>query len=140
MKLFSAASLAAFAAVSALPFCGSAVGATVTSIHGAVQINSGSGFRQVAGPAQVAPGTSVMAAPGASAEIVYSDRCRIPVRPGSVVVVSPISPCAQGQAGPDYTYNYVLGGTAAIGLGVGIWAATQNNNAVATVVSKPASP
>lgn len=142
MKSFGA-SLVAFAAVSALSFDGSAIAATLTSIQGAVKINSGSGFSQVAGATEVPPGTSVMAAPGASAEIVYPDGCRIPVRPGSVEVVSPISPCAQGQAGLDYTYYYVLGGAAAIGLGVGIWAATQNNNnnsAVATVVSKPASP
>jgi hypothetical protein len=109
--------------------------ATLASIHGAVQVNSGSGFHAVAGTAEVAPGASVMAASGASAEILYSDGCRIPVKPGAVAVVAPVSPCAQGQADPDqvpgandYTYYYVLGGVAAAaGLGVGIWALTQSH-------------
>jgi hypothetical protein len=79
--------------------------ASLDSIQGSVQVNSGSGFHQVAGAAQVAPGTSVMAAPGGSAEILYSDGCRTPVRPGSVQVVAPVSPCALGQAAPGQGFQ-----------------------------------
>jgi hypothetical protein len=99
-----AASVVSFFSFGALSFA-----ATLASIQGTIQVNSGSGFHQVAGAADVAPGTSVMAAPTSSAEIVYSDGCRTPVEPGSVVVVAPISPCAQGQTTGDYTYYYVLG-------------------------------
>jgi hypothetical protein len=53
-------------------------------------------------------GASVMAAPGASTDIVYSDGCRIPVRPGSVAAVAPIDPvgsrfrgrCGTWERGP----------------------------------------
>jgi hypothetical protein len=92
--------LAICAAVVAFSFNPSAIAATLDSIQGCVQVNSGAGFHKVAGAAQVAPGASIMADPGASAQILYSDGCRISVRPGSVAVVAPISPCAQGQAAP----------------------------------------
>jgi hypothetical protein len=93
-------SVAICAAIVAFSFGASAIAATLDSVQGTVQVNSGAGFHKVTGAAQVAPGASVMADPGASAQIRYSDGCRIPVRPGSVAVVAPISPCAQGQAAP----------------------------------------
>jgi hypothetical protein len=96
----SMSSVAFCAAIAAFSFDASAIAATLDSVQGTVQVNTGAGFHKVAGAAQVAPGTSVMADPGASAQILYSDGCRIPVRPGSVAVVAPISPCAQGQAAP----------------------------------------
>jgi hypothetical protein len=82
--------LATLATCAVLSFDASADAASLGSIQGMVQINSGSGFHQVAqvsqvaGSAELAPGNSVMVAAGASAEIRYSDDCRIPVRPGSV--------------------------------------------------------
>src|SRR5271167_2346729 len=75
--------LASLAACAVFSFGASAGAASLVSIHGAVQINSGSGFHQVAGSAELAPGNSVMVAPGASAEIRYSADCRIPVRPAA---------------------------------------------------------
>lgn len=110
---------------------------TVTSIQGPLQVNTGSGFHQVSGSAQVPAGASVMVAPGGSGEILYSDGCRIPVRPGSVTVVAPISPCAQGAASgqPDSSVGIysVLGVAAVTGAVVGIAYALRNNN-------PPASP
>jgi|SRR5580704_18527978 hypothetical protein len=85
--------LATLATCAVLSFDASADAASLGSIQGMVQINSGSGFHQVAGATEVSPGTSVMAAPGASAEIRYSDDCRIPVSSGLVEVVAPIPPC-----------------------------------------------
>lgn len=83
--------------VSMLAFDASAFAATtLTSIQGSVQVNTGSGFRPVTGSAHVTPGTSVMAAPGSSAEILYSDGCRTPVRAGAVSSVAPVPPCAEG--------------------------------------------
>jgi hypothetical protein len=101
------ASLATCAAV--FSFSASAGAASLVSIKGAVQINTGSGFHQVAqvvGSAELAPGNSVMVAAGASAEIRYSDDCRIPVRPGSVEVVARFSPCR-----PPSTVTAIQGGT-----------------------------
>jgi hypothetical protein len=100
---------ASLATCAVLSFSASAGAASLVSIKGAVQINSGSGFHQVAqvaGSAELAPGNSVMVAAGASAEIRYSDDCRIPVRPGSVEVVARFSPCR-----PPPTATAVQGGT-----------------------------
>jgi hypothetical protein len=116
-----------------------AFAATVTSIKGLLQVNTGSGFHQVSGTAQVASGGSVMVGPGGKGEILYSDGCRIPVTPGSVAVVAPVSPCAQGQGSPPDEDWYYLGGAALIagGISCAIWCG-QHNAAVATAA--PASP
>ncbi len=134
-------------------------GAAAAPIVGAFQINSGSGylnsgsgFRPVTVTTEVAAGDSVMVAPGGSAEIVYDKYCRIPVKPGRVAVVAPVSPCARGAdlgrpaafpvkaappaASEDNTGYYLLGGAAAVGLGVGIWALTKSSSSSPV----PASP
>jgi hypothetical protein len=125
------------AAVVVSSFDSSAIAAVLDSVQGIVQVNSGAGFRKVAAAAQVAPGTSIMADPGASAQIVYSDGCRIPVRPGSVAVVAPISPCAQGQAAPSQgpqtqentIYDLLAAGVVIGGsVGAGVWASQHGNN------------
>jgi hypothetical protein len=127
----------------------SAFAATVTPIKGAVQVNTGSGFRPVSGAAEVAPGTSVMVSPDGRGEIRYSDGCKTALVPGSVAVVPPVSPCAQGQAragdyrydSPDYT-GYIVTGAAAAAVGVGIYNATRNqgNNIPVFAPISPASP
>jgi hypothetical protein len=114
----------------------SAIAATLDSVQGTVQVNSGAGFHKVSGAAQVAAGASIMADPGASAQILYSDGCRIPVRPGSVAVVAPISPCALGQAGPgegpqtdNTTYDLLAAGVVIGGaVGAGVWSSQRGNN------------
>jgi hypothetical protein len=136
-------SVAICAAIVGSSFDASAIAATLDSIQGTVQVNSGAGFHKVAKPAQLAPGASIMADPGASAQILYSDGCRIPVTPGAVAVVAPVSPCAQGQAyGYDYStwlgYGLALG--AGIGIGAAIWSGHHGNNNPIVVVSAPASP
>jgi hypothetical protein len=107
------ASMRAFVTVAGFAICAAvflfdaSAGATsLVSIKGAVQINNGSGFHEVTGSAELAPGNSVMVAPGASAEIRYSDDCRIPVRPGSVEVVARLSPCR-----PPPIVTAIQGGT-----------------------------
>ena len=125
--------------------------ATVTAIEGTVQVNTGKGFHPVSGAAEVAPGSSVMVSPNGRGEIRYSDGCKTPVLPGSVAVVPPVSPCAQGQALPsdrDYpggqdSYGAYLGlGLAAAGFGAAGYAAAQNNgfNNGLNIVVPPASP
>jgi hypothetical protein len=127
----------------------SAFATTVTPIKGTVQVNTGSGFRPVSGAAEVAPGTSVMVSPNGRGEIRYSDGCKRALLPGSVAVVPPVSPCAQGQARPgDYRYDstdytgYLVTGAAAAAVGIGIYNATQNNgnNNPVIVPIAPASP
>jgi hypothetical protein len=83
-----------------------------------------------------------MADPGASAQILYSDGCWIPVKPGSVAVVAPISPCAQGQAGEDHNFATWSGIASFAGFGalVGILASTTHNNNAPIAPPSPASP
>jgi len=71
-------------------------GPLVIPMDGSLLVNSGKGFQKLAGPAQVAPGGSVMVSPGGKGEIVYTDGCRVPVSPGALAQVEPVSPCAQG--------------------------------------------
>jgi hypothetical protein len=156
--------LASFIVATSFALGTSAFAATVTPIEGAVQVNSGSGFRPLSGSAEVAPGTSVMVSPKGRGEIRYSDGCKATVRPGSVAVVAPVSPCAQGQAlsndqcllGPTQRpvnaygepiaagcvgYDgYLALGLAAAGFGVAIYEATRDHGVNANVVIAPASP
>ncbi len=113
---------------------------------GSGSVNSGHGFRPVAGATELAAGDSVIV------EIVYDEYCRIPVKPGRVAVVAHVSPCARGadlgppaafpvKAAPpapseDNTGYYLLGVAAAVGLGVGIWALTKSSSSSPA----PASP
>jgi hypothetical protein len=132
----------------------SAFGASVTAIEGSLSVNTGSGFRNLSGTTEVRAGGSVMAGPGARGEILYSDGCRIPVNPGAVSTVAPVSPCALGAdlrvpptAGyqvtptpavdPWLTYGLALG--AGIGIGCAIWCSQHGHNTV-QLVPVPVSP
>jgi hypothetical protein len=141
--------------VSMLAFDASAFAATLTSVQGPVQVSTGSGFRPISGSTQVSPGTSIMAAPGGSAEIIYSDGCRIPVKAGAVASVAPVSPCAQGTdlalppaprpvASPaEYDPGYLnyLGYGLALGAGIGIGCAIWcGHHGGTTVVTQSVSP
>jgi hypothetical protein len=115
----------------------------VSPIQGPLQVNFGNGFRPVSGPVQLQPGGSVMAGPGGSGEIRYSDGCRTPVAPGAVSIVAPVSPCAQGQAYTgtgrgDWVDTYMpypfLAGIG-VGLACSIWCRSNNTVLVTTPVS-----
>jgi hypothetical protein len=79
-----------------------AFAATVDSVKGKVLINRGEGFQQVTTGAQANAGDQLMAGPGGSAKLVYSDRCQVSVIPGRVVSVGKQPPCtAQSLLGED---------------------------------------
>jgi hypothetical protein len=67
--------------------------ATVMPVKGKLSINSGFGFRDVAGPVDGKVGDTVMAGPRSSGRIVYNDGCEVPVVPGRVVTITAESPC-----------------------------------------------
>jgi hypothetical protein len=73
--------------------------ATVMPVSGKLLINSGFGFRDVAGPVDGKVGDFVMAGPRSSGRIVYNDGCEVPVVPGRVFTITAESPCgnALGQ-------------------------------------------
>jgi|SRR5690242_17260538 len=68
---------------------------------GDLTINQGQGFKPVTNPATGNVGDSVMVGPGGSATVVYDDGCRVPVQPGAVSTIAPLSPCASGSYAAD---------------------------------------
>ena len=77
-----------------LPFMSlPAFATTVDSVKGKVLINRGEGFQQVTTGAQANAGDQLMAGPGGSAKLVYSDGCQVSVVPGRVVSVGKQPPC-----------------------------------------------
>jgi hypothetical protein len=128
---------AVVALASGLAFSAASLAATVTPVKGKLSINSGTGFRDVAGPVDGKVGDSVMAGAGSSGRIVYNDGCEVPVIPGRVVTITAESPCgnAFGQATPD-------GGSAtlaAAGAMAAIGGVLAGVNAI-TNTSTPVSP
>ena len=81
--------------------------ATVDSVKGKVVINRGDGFQQVTTGAQANAGDQLMAGPGGSAKLVYSDRCQVSVVPGRVVSVGKQPPCtAPSLVGEDFREGF----------------------------------
>lgn len=82
----------------ALAPIGVAHAATVNALQGQVLVNSGQGYRLVDGSTQLEPGGTVVANPGAVAQVVYGGSCTITVQPGSVYLVAANAPCQAGQS------------------------------------------
>lgn len=115
--------------------------ATVEPGQGSLTINQGQGFQPVNSRIDANVGDSVMVAPGGSATVVYDDGCKVPVQPGAVTTIAPISPCASGSYAQDNSFNWtgalVMGGITGGLLGLGIYEGTKSPPS-STVI--PASP
>lgn len=137
---------------------GGAQAAVLSDISGRVAINTGGGFQTVGGVVEVAPGTLVMAAPGARAKIVYGQSCEVHVRPGRVYTVAEDHTCAAGRydtgggslkdggavAGGD-AGGFAAGGAAAgvftpTTVVLGIFAGGIVAGAIASAADGPSSP
>jgi hypothetical protein len=113
LKLFGTAIVAAIFGVAA-----PAGAATVKAISGQVLLNRGDGYKLVAGQIEAAPGATVVANPGASAQIVYADGCVVDVQPVTVATITPQSPCTTGAA-PAPSSNTLILGAVVVGAGAG---------------------
>jgi hypothetical protein len=71
--------------------------ATVRAVQGQVLVNAGQGYRLVDGSTELDPGGTVVANPGAVAEVVYPGGCVVTVQPGSVYLVASAPPCRSGE-------------------------------------------
>ena len=71
--------------------------ATVKAVEGQVLVNSGQGFRLVDGSTSLDPGGTVVANPGAVAQVVYAGGCTVTVQPGSVYLIAGQPPCQTGE-------------------------------------------
>lgn len=69
-----------------------------THVEGPVKVDSGWGYEAVDSGTPVQPGSSVMAQPGASGQIVYDDGCSVAVGEGQIVLVEPQSPCVEAAS------------------------------------------
>ena len=96
-KIVTAATLAGFILATTM-----AHAATVYPITGKIMINQGNGYKEITRMTELKQGDIVMAKPGGTAKLNYSDGCSIQVKTGAIVNVGAQSPCAsqasqQGQ-------------------------------------------
>jgi hypothetical protein len=119
--------------VSALLWGAVANAAIVEPVQGDLSINQGQGFQKVDTRVDASVGDLVMVGPNGAANIVYPDGCTINVRPGAVVNIAPLSPCASGsfaqqpQTGNGLNGEAILGGALfAAGMGAFIYGVTQS--------------
>jgi hypothetical protein len=122
---------------------------------GDLTINQRAGFKPVTSRVNAKVGDSVMVGPGGAATVVYEDGCKVNVRPGSVVNVAPLSPCAAGSYAADMAVkapppvespvaapvwgwsNWLFAGLAvATGVVIGVGASKQSQSGQ----GQPASP
>jgi hypothetical protein len=78
-----------------------ATGATLEPVQGDLWINHGKGFEKVSSRIEGKVGDSVMVSPGGIAKVTYSDGCQANVKPGAVMTIAPLSPCASGSLAAD---------------------------------------
>ena len=105
--------------------------ATIEPVQGNLSLNRGQGFQPVNSRVDANVGDSVVVGPGGAAAVTYSDGCKVPVQPGSVTTIAPLSPCASGSLADDNNQNglYFLGVAAGFGLaGFGIYEIIHHNN------------
>ena len=69
--------------------------------YGELTINQGQGFTPVTSRTSANVGDTVMVGAAGNAAIVYDDGCRVPVQPGAVATIAPLSPCASGSYAAD---------------------------------------
>jgi hypothetical protein len=119
----------------------SAWAATLEPDQGDLSVNQGQGFQAVNSRVDAKVGDSVMVGPGGAATLTYEDGCTVPVQPGSVTTIAPISPCASGSYaqtgnnnGTDWMAGAAMGGLA-LGLGAfaGYEASKSPNNGTTPV-------
>jgi hypothetical protein len=74
---------------------------TLEPVKGEVWINHGKGFVKVDQPMEAKVGDSIMVSPGGDAKVTYPDKCEAKVKPGRVMTIAPLSPCASGSYAAD---------------------------------------
>jgi hypothetical protein len=76
--------------------------ATLEPVRGDLWINHGKGFEKVlASKIEAKVGDSVMVDPDGIAKVTYADGCQANVKPGAVMTIAKLSPCASGSLAAD---------------------------------------
>jgi hypothetical protein len=128
-----------------LLFVSASWAATIEPVQGNLQLNRGQGFQPVNSRVDANVGDTVVVGPGGAAAVTYSDGCKVPVQPGAVTTIAPLSPCASGSMADDNNNNsnglYFLGVAAGFGLaGFGIYEIIHHNNNNEENNNHPISP
>jgi hypothetical protein len=128
----------------ALLLASAAGAATIEPVQGNLSLNQGQGFQPVNSRVNANVGDTVMVGPGGAAAVTYPDGCKVPVQPGTMTTIAPLSPCASGSLADDNNSNnlYVLGAAAAgFGLaGFGIYEIVHHSNNNNNNNNHPISP
>lgn len=107
--------------------------ATIEPVQGNLSLNQGRGFQPINSRVDANVGDTVVVGPGGAAAVTYPDGCKVPVQPGAVTTIAPLSPCASGSRADDNNNNsnglYFLGVAAGFGIaGFGIYEIVHHNN------------
>lgn len=118
--------------------------ATIEPVNGEVSVNQGQGFKKLDSAFEAMVGDAVMVSPGGSAKVSYADGCTIGLKPGAVMVIAALSPCASGSYAEeddhnDHTGTIVFGTVVAGVTGFVIYEILHNTNSN-NGNGKPASP
>lgn len=118
--------------------------ATIEPVTGEVSLNQGQGFKKLDSALEAKVGDAVMVSPGGSAKVSYADGCTIGLKPGAVMVIAALSPCASGSYAEeddhnDHTGTIVFGTVLAGVTGFVIYEILHNTNGN-NGNGKPASP
>jgi hypothetical protein len=126
-----------------LLFVSASWAATIEPVQGNLSLNQGQGFQPINSRVDANVGDTVMVGTGGAAAVTYPDGCKVPVQPGAVTTIAPLSPCASGSLADDNKSNglYFLGVAAGFGLaGFGIYEIIHHNNNNSTAEGNPVSP
>jgi hypothetical protein len=121
-------------------FAGGVAAATLTPTTGEVMLNTGAGYKPVAGAVEVKAGDSILVNPGGGAQLAYGDCATYEISPGDVVYVAEQEtiPCVAGGGGGmgvgALGANGLLVGGLAVAVGVGVVAGVSSGS------DSPASP
>ncbi len=129
VKIISAASLW-FALNSAVY-----ASATLTSVQGAVQANTGSGFTAVSASTTLKTGDRVMVGAHSSAILTYDNGCSVRIKPGEVTSVLKEGICNFGTTQQPGTVPGSAGGAGATAGAAGVAAIAIGAGAAALVIS-----
>jgi len=127
--------------IGCLLLAGSAASAaTIQPVKGDISVNQGQGFKKLDAAFEAKVGDAVMVSPGGSAKVSYADGCAIELKPGAVMVIAALSPCASGSYADEDDHNdntgaLIYGGVVAGVSGFVIYEILQN-----TKTRPPASP
>jgi len=127
--------------IGCLLLAGSAASAaTIQPVKGDISVNQGQGFKKLDAAFEAKVGDAVMVSPGGSAKVSYADGCAIELKPGAVMVIAALSPCASGSYADEADHNdntgaLIYGGVVAGVSGFVIYEILQN-----TKTRPPASP